>query len=281
MSPFSPGRCPATRPLMPPSSFAHRYGPWALVTGASSGIGASLAREIAARGVDVVLCARRKDRLDALAAEIGRDRGRRALAVAVDLGARDFLPALEAAIGDRDIGLVANNAGFGDKGPFLASSLDEQLRMLDTNCRAPLVIAHAFGKRLAARGRGGMIFTSSTAAFQGLPGSAHYAATKGYDLQLAEGLWYELREAGVDVLALCPGATDTEGPRRTGVDPSRGPVAMMPPEVVAAAALEALGRQPVVIPGLTNQMAAILVRVVPRRVATSLAGRLMRRVMGR
>ena len=126
-----------------------------------------------------------------------------------------------------------------------------------------------------------MIFTSSTAAFQGLPWSAHYAATKGYDLQLAEGLWYELRESGVDVLALCPGATDTEGPRRTGVDPSRVPVAMMPPEVVAGAALEALGRRPVVVPGLTNQVAALLVRVVPRRVATSLAGRLMRRVIGR
>jgi hypothetical protein len=262
------------------SDFARRYGPWALVTGASSGIGAALARQIAARGVSVVLCARRRDRLEALASEIGRS-GREALVVEADLAAHDFLPALIEGIGDRELGLVVNNAGFGMKGPFLESDLDENLRMLDTNCRAPLMIAHAFGRRLAARGRGGMIFTSSTAAFQGLPGSAHYAATKGWDLQLAEGLWYELRGANVDVLALCPGPTDTEGPRRTGVDPSKVPVAMMSAESVAAAGLDALGKRPVAIPGVTNRLGVSLTKVVPRRLATVIAGRLMKRVTHR
>jgi uncharacterized protein len=132
-----------------------------------------------------------------------------------------------------------------------------------------------------ARGRGGIIFTSSTAAFQGLPFSSHYAATKGYELQLAEGLWYELKGQGVDVLALCPGPTDTEGPRRTGVDPSKVPVKMMDVGPVVRVGLRALGRAPFAIPGTTNRLAALLVKLLPRRLATTVAGRLMQRVTGR
>lgn len=263
------------------SSFVDRYGPWALVTGASSGIGAEFARQLAARGLSVILCARRKDRLDALAADLSRAHGVSALSLEIDLGQPDFLPALLEGIGDREIGLLINNAGFGDKGPFLASDLAMQIRMLDVNCRAPLILAHTFGRKLAARGRGGIVFTSSTAAFQGLPFSSHYAATKGYDLQLAEGLWYELERDGIDVIALCPGPTDTEGPRRTGVDPSKVPVSMMDVAPVVRATLDRIGRAPIVIPGTTNWLGALLVKVVPRRFATSTAGKLMLRVTGR
>jgi uncharacterized protein len=259
-------------------SFATRYGPWALVTGASSGIGAELARHLGALGLHVILCARRKDRLATLGAEITARHGVETLSLEVDLARPDFLPGLLAGVGDREIGLLVNNAGFGDKGPFLASDLDMQLRMLDTNCRAVLILSHTFGRRLAARGRGGMIFTSSTAAFQGLPFSSHYAATKGYDLQLAEGLWYELQRDGIDVVALCPGPTDTEGPRRTGVDPAKVPVAMMDAATVARAGIEALGRSPLAIPGAANRAMSLLVRLVPRWLATRIAGRMVLRV---
>ena len=180
----------------------------------------------------------------------------------------DFLPALQQQIGGREIGLVVNNAGFGDKGAFLESDIGMQLRMLDTNCRAPLILTHAFGQGLAARGRGGIVFTSSTAAFQGLPFSSHYAATKGYGLQLAEGIWYELRSRGVDVLALCPGPTDTEGPRRTGVDPAKVPIKMMDVAPVVKDALAALGKAPAVIPGFANRAmywAVKLLRAASRR----------------
>ena len=255
-----------------------RYGPWAVVTGASSGIGEALARELAARGVHVVLCARRKDRLDALAGELAGRHGTKARAVEVDLARPDFLPAIEEATRDIDVGLLVNNAGFGDKGPFLGSDLDMHLRMLATNCRAPLVLSHAFAPRLVARGRGGILITSSTAAFQGLPFSAHYAATKGYDLQLAEGLWYELRPSGVDVVALCPGPVDTEGPRRTGVNPAKVPVKMMDARSVAVFGLDALGGGPVAVPGLTNRLLHALVKLVPRRVATAVSGRMIRHV---
>jgi hypothetical protein len=261
-----------------PDTFVDRYGPFALVTGASSGIGAEFARQLAARGLSVIVCARRKDRLDVLCADLRARHGVEALAIEADLCRPDFLAPLEAAIGDRAVGLLINNAGFGDKGPFLESDLAMQLRMLDTNCRAPLILSHAFGPKMVARGRGGIVFTSSTAAFQGLPFSSHYAATKGYELQLAEGLWYELRGRGVDVLALCPGPTDTEGPKRTGVRADKVPVKPMEVGPVVQAALAALGRGPSVIPGFSNRVLYLASKVLPRRLAAEVAGRIVLRV---
>jgi hypothetical protein len=260
--------------------FARHYGPWALVTGASSGIGEEFARQLAARGVSLVLTARRKDRLDALADALVRAHGVEARVVAVDLGRRDFLPEIEKAAQGVEIGLLVNNAGFGRKGRFLDGDIEGDLSMLDVNCRAPLLLAHAYGRKMAARRRGGIIFTSSTAAFQGTPFTSHYAATKGWGLQLAEGLACELREEGVDVLALCPGPTDTEGPRRTGVDPRKVPVKMMSAEPVVAAALKALGKQTVVIPGVVNRLAYAAVRLTSRSFATETAGRLIKRSTG-
>jgi short-subunit dehydrogenase len=260
--------------------FARHYGPWALVTGASSGIGEEFARQLAARGVSLVLAARRKERLDALADGLVRAHGVEARVVAVDLGRRDFLPEIEKAAQGVEIGLLVNNAGFGRKGRFLDGDIEGDLSMLDVNCRASLLLAHAYGRKMAARRRGGIIFTSSTAAFQGTPFTSHYAATKGWGLQLAEGLSYELREEGVDVLALCPGPTDTEGPRRTGVDPTKVPVKMMSPEPVVAAALKALGKQAVVIPGVVNRLGYAAVRLASRSFASRTAGRLIKRSTG-
>ncbi|MEZ4293678.1 MAG: SDR family oxidoreductase [Polyangiaceae bacterium] len=260
------------------ADFAHRYGPWAIVTGASSGIGEAIARELAARGLSLVLCARRKPRLEALAAELKGLHGIDARAVEVDLSRPDFLPVVQEAAEGLDIGLLVNNAGFGDKGPFVGSDLDMHLRMLDTNCRASLILAHAFAPGLCARGRGGILFTSSTAAFQGIPFATHYAATKGYDLQLAEGLWYELKPHGVDVSALCPGPVDTEGPRRTGVDSNKVPIAIMDARSVALAGLDALGSTPVCVPGLTNRLLHMLVKLTPRSLSTMVSGRMIRRV---
>ncbi len=261
-------------------AFARRYGPWALITGASSGIGEEFARQLAARGLSLVLAARRKERLDALAEGLVRAHGVEVRVVAIDLARRDFLPEIEQATQGIDVGLLVNNAGFGDKGRFLDSDIARQLEMLDVNCRASLVLAHAFGRKMVAHHRGGIIFTSSTAAFQGTPFTSHYAATKGWGLQLAEGLACELRSEGVDVLALCPGPTDTEGPRRTGVDPAKIPVKMMATQPVVAAALKGLGKKAIVIPGVVNNVAYAAVRLAPRSFAAETAGRLINRSTG-
>ena len=261
-----------------PPGFAGRYGPRAVVTGASSGIGEEYARQLAAAGLDLVVAARRVDRLTALADELAAAHGRDVRVVQADLGTDEGVATLRDATAGLDVGLAVLNAGFGDKGPVVDSELDRLLAMVQLNCVSTTALAHHYATRLRERGRGGLILTSSTAAFQGIPLTAVYAATKGFDLQLAEGLWGELRPHGVDVCALCPGATDTEGPRRTGVDPTQVPHMKVGP--VVEAALHGLGRRPVVIPGTLNTVAAFANRLVPRSVATRVAGNLIRKATG-
>ncbi len=255
-------------------SFTSRYGPFAVVTGASSGIGEALARELAARGVSLVLVARRADRLAALAAELSVE----TIVVELDLGRDDAIDVLLERVGQRNVGLVCANAGFGEKGDFALIDRDTYRRMVRLNVESTLLLAHAFVPRLVARGRGGLLITASMAAFQGTPFTSAYAATKAFDLLLAEGLSEELRPHGVDVVALCPGATDTEGPQRTGVDPRRVPFGMATSESVARAGLDALGRRCVVVPRASDRVTTLLGRFVPRAIATRIAGRAIKRV---
>ncbi len=260
--------------------FRQRYGPWGLVTGASSGIGEALARDLAARGLSVVLVARRAQRLEDLAHQLRRDHGVEAHVVELDLGREDSIATLVREVGDRDVGLVCANAGFGEKGAFLDHELDVYRRMIRLNCESTVAIAHAFVPRLLARGRGGLVVVASTAAFQGTPWTSTYAATKAFDLVFAEGLHEELRERGVDVVALCPGATDTEGPKRTGVDPARVPFGMATAASVARSGIDGLGRTCVVVPRVVDRLASFTTRLVPRRLASRLAGRAIRKVTG-
>ncbi|MBP8806764.1 MAG: SDR family NAD(P)-dependent oxidoreductase [Kofleriaceae bacterium] len=261
--------------------FADRYGPWALVTGASSGIGAEFARQLAAAGLAVALVARRRERLTALAEELHARHRVATQVVAADLARADAATELAAAVGQLDLGLVVCNAGTSWKGRFLEQDPAEQRRMIEVNCQAPVALTRALGPRLASRGRGGLVIVSSTGAFQGLPWSAVYGATKAFDLLLGEALAIELAADGVDVLTLCPGGTDTEGPMNSGVDPTKVPGKLMAVGPVVTAALAGLGRRTLVIPGATNRLAAVATRAVPRAVAARTAGRIMRRVTGR
>ncbi|MCX8035641.1 MAG: SDR family NAD(P)-dependent oxidoreductase [Candidatus Sumerlaeia bacterium] len=255
------------------SSFSERYGPWALITGASSGIGAEFARRLAARGLNVLLAARRKERLDALAEEL-KAGGVEARSVEADLSRADFLPTLLAAADGLEVGLLVNNAGFGTSGEFLANPLERELAMLDVNCRAPLALAHEFGRAMVARRRGGIIFVASIMAHLSAPYWTGYAATKAHNLLMAEGLWYEMKQRGVDVLALCPGATDTEFKDVAGI---RARYPQMPVGPVVAAALQALGRKPSVIAGFQNRAAYLLLKLLPRRLATMAWGMIARK----
>ena len=260
------------------NDFLERYGRWAVITGASSGIGAEFARQLAERGLSLVLVARRRDRLDALAAELVAKYGIEVFVAERDLAAPGSVDALVAEVGARDVGLLVNNAGFGMKGGFFELALSEQRRMIELNCQVPVALTHTLGRRIVDRGRGGIVFTASAAAFQGMPGTAVYAGTKSFDLLFGEGLWGELRGRGIDVLTLCPGSTDTEGPKRTGVNPDRVPGKMMKVEPVVRTALRALGKRPSVIPGGLNKAAQFLTRLLPRRFSTVMAGRMIERV---
>jgi uncharacterized protein len=263
------------------SDFADRYGPWAIVTGASSGIGAEFARQVAAAGGSVVLVARRRDKLDALAAELRTAHRVDTRVCAFDLADPAAPTALAAAVADLELGLLINNAGTSWKGAFLAHDAVDQRRMIEINCQAPVALTRAIGPRLIDRGRGGVVIVSSTGAFQGLPWSAVYGATKAFDLLLGEALHVEFGEHGVDVVTLCPGGTDTEGPMNSGVDVAKVPVKLMAVGPVVRAGLAGLGRRSVVVPGAVNQIGAIAIRAVPRSIAAGTAGRIMKRVTGR
>jgi short-subunit dehydrogenase len=258
-----------------PSAHLAKYGPWAIVTGASSGIGEHFARALAAGGFDLVLVARRKDRLDALASELKREHDCEVETVVLDLTRPDFCEILLDRVGDRDVGLLVNNAGDGAKGPFHEQSLESKLALLDLNCRAPLMLLDAFAPRLIERGRGGVIITSSIESVIGFPLSASYAATKAYATSLGEGLWGELRYHGVDVMVLEPGATDTELLPRSGMK-AEDMMGIMTPAEVATSALAQLGKRPVFIAGRMNRVLTTLLSLLPRRLAITAAGKGMR-----
>jgi short-subunit dehydrogenase len=177
------------------------------------------------------------------------------------------------------VGLLVYNAAHAPLGPFLDGELSDLLRALDVNCRGPLMLAHRLGGRMAERGRGGIVLMSSLAGSQGTALVATYAATKAFDLVLAEGLWEELRARGVDVIACRAGATRTPGMEASR--PRRGQP-MMEPAPVVAATLGALGRRPSLVPGLVNRAAAFFLgRVLGRRAAVRVMGRATRRLYER
>ncbi len=261
------------------AEFRERYGPWALVTGASSGIGEAFAREIASRGVNLVLVARRSDRLVRLARGLQDAHSIEAIAVEADLCARDFLAPIEAACAGKDIGLVVSNAGFGLKGPHAEQDAGRLDAMLAVNARAPMHLARAFAPGLAKRGRGGLLFTGSMEGFFGFPWSAAYSATKAFVLSLGESLWVELRTQGVDVLVLAPGATDTEALTSQGFRAEDLPGLMQPGEV-ARLALDRIRRGPTYVSGAMNRWSTRFLRLLPRSLAVRLVGATMRRAIG-
>ncbi len=252
-------------------TFKERYGPWALVTGASSGIGEEFARQLAAMGFNLILVARRKQRLEDLARQLETGSKIQVRIIVADLSQPDFMPIILSATQSIDVGLLVNNAGFGIGGNFLDHELKKELALLDVNCRAPLILTHEFGRRMIERKRGGIIFVSSVSGYIATPFEASYAASKVYELFLAESLGHELKRDGVDVLALCPGSTDTEFHVIAG---SRA-VAAMPVKPVVDLALKKLGKKPAAIPGWHNRLLVYLLKFTPRRVQTFLAGRVM------
>lgn len=249
--------------------FSHRYGPWALITGASSGIGREFARQLAARRLNVALVARRADRLAELAAELATVHGVEARCVPVDLCHDAYLDVIREATAGLEIGLLVNSAGFSLTGPFLDMDTGDLTRMLNLNTRAPAMLARAFGPAMRARGRGGIIFLSSVTGFAATPQWSLYAATKSFNLLLGEGLAAELRAAGVDVMALAPGTTRTEFLDVAGISDFMG----MEAEEVVRHALQRLGRSDVVVPGLFYRGGVFAMRFLPRSVNRAVFGR--------
>lgn len=271
-----------TRPAL-----ASRYGPWALVAGGSEGIGAAFADRIARRGIHLVIVARRPGPLEETAARLRRERAVQVRTVAADLADPAGVRQVIEAAADVEIGLVVANAAVIPTGPFLATPAADVGRAVDLNCRASALLARTFAPAMADRRRGGLVFVSSLAGMQGVPGLAAYSATKSFLITLGESLWAELRHSGVDVITVCAGAvggssdgpaggvTGRDGTASAGAGPrARQAPGTSTPDQVAAAALGSLGRGFRVVPGGLNRVSAVtLQHLLPRRAAIAIVGR--------
>lgn len=248
--------------------FAKRYGPWALIAGASEGLGAAYAGALARRGLNLVLVARRKALLDELAKDLRGAYGVEILALDGDLGEWHFLESLQNACSALEVGLIVYNAAYAPIGEFASAPLEDLLRVAAVNIQAPVALVRALLPGMTERRRGGVILMTSLAGNQGSPYIATYAASKAFNRVLAEGLWYELKDRGVDVVACCAGAVRTPG--YAGAAAGKDALGTLDPEEVVEQTLRALGRGPVVIPGFVNRVAsAFMTRVLPRRRAIS------------
>lgn len=256
----------------------HTFGPWAIVTGASSGIGKEFARQLAASGLHVVLVARRLSTLEELGSRLAAEFGVQYRAVGVDLAEEHFLGKIEEATHDLDIGLVVSNAGTWLIGDFVTMDSSALQRSLHLNVRAHMDVAHHFGQRLARRRRGGLLMTASTAGLQGIPFNAEYAAAKAYVLTLGEGLHGELQKAGVHVTVLLPGATDTPLLAASGFDLPSFLKPMSPEQCVAEGLAALSANRATHIAGRMNRMLAAL---MPRRLATRMYGSMSAQVMAK
>ena len=249
-----------------------------LVTGASSGIGVELAKLFAADGCDLVLAARRENRLTALAAELEAKHAIVATAISADLADPDGVKNLVIAIGRKGIvvDVLVNNAGFGLRGHFAKLPYDRQLEMIAVNITAPTALAGLLLPGMLARGRGGVLNVASLAAFQAGPDMAVYYASKAYLLSFSEALFEEAKPHGVTVTALCPGPVPTEFSDVADLGGTRlFKVGVVSAEAVAKAGFDGFraGRA-IVIPGATSKLGALMTRLVPRALTRRIAGAL-------
>ncbi len=262
--------------------FKHTYGPWAMVCGASEGLGAAWAHALAARGLNVLLVARREALMQQLAADITKKHNVETRTLTQDLAALDAAQVLLAATQALDIGLVIYNAAYGPVTPFLSQSTEDHARTQAINLHMPTQLAHGFGPRLLARGRGGVVLMSSLAGMQGAPYIAHYAATKAFNTVLAEGLHAEWRSGGVHVLACCAGATLT--PNYIGSAPKKTPLFAPPeqqPEAVVREALGALGKRAYYLTGAANRLSYFFLhRMLGRSIALRIMANAMTKLYG-
>jgi hypothetical protein len=260
------------------NEFYNKYGPWALVAGASEGLGAAYAEALARRGLNLLLVARRLELLQPLAGRLTVQYGIQVRTLPLDLSKPDAADQIAQATLTLEIGLLVYNAAYSAVGAFFDHSLEDHLREVDTNVRTPLSLVNIFGKRMLAVGHGGIILMTSLSAFQGSAYISTYSATKAFNVVLAEGLWEEWRRSGVDVLACVAGAIRTpnylaSSPKRTG----RISDATLEPDVIVAEGLAALGHRPSVIPGAFNRLSSFIMRhLLSRQAAVQIMGNVLR-----
>ena len=250
--------------------FKTKYGTWALVAGASEGLGAAFAEELAKRRLNLILIARRLENLEVLSKKLRNKYQIEIKCHSIDLAdfsqIKHFVSQL-----DLDIGLLVYNAAYAPIGYFESISEENLSRIVDVNIKTPLLLSKLISKKMIEKGKGGIVLMSSLAGKQGSPKIATYAASKAFNAILAEGIWYELKSHGIDVMASCAGAISTPGYKNA--QNSKDAPGTLDADKVAAKTLKALGKGPTTIPGFINRMFHVfMVRLFPRKLAISIMG---------
>lgn len=258
-----------------------KYGEFALVTGASSGIGKEFSIQLAAKGFSLILVARRKNKLDELANELANKFNVKVIPIDLDLLEDHAINSLIAQTKDLNIGLLVANAGMEVHGDFVNNSFEKETNTLKLNSLIPMQLAHIYGKEMKEKRKGGIIFVSSTFGHQSVPYFANYSATKAYILSIGQALNYELKKFNVDVTVLSPGLTKTEMvDGMKDMDFKKMPIVEMEVTPVVKKALNALGKKQAVIPGFRNIFMDIMGKfTTPRWMLTNMFGFLVSRAM--
>jgi len=250
----------------------NRFGPWALITGASSGIGREFARQIAGSGINVVLVARRESLLKEVGAECTGNFGVQHRVIVADLSEDSFIEKIAVSTDDLDVGTVVSNAGTPNPGNFLKGDRDAMLRGLRLNTAAHLDLAHHFGQRLARRRKGGLLLVGAMGSQKGIPFMANDSAAKAYVQALAQALHAEFKPLGLNVTLLTPGPTDTPTLAALGLTPKNMPMKPMSVKKCVHEGLHALAtNRAVIIPGRINR---IMNALVPDAVVRSMMGKM-------
>lgn len=264
-------------------NFKNKYSDYALITGASSGIGKEFANQIAGRGLNLVLVARRKNKLDELAVKLQKQHNVIVKTIELDLLKENAVETLRSETKDLNIGLLIPNAGIETHGSFIENDYNQESKVVKLNTLIPMQLAHAFSAKMVQRNKGGILFISSTFGHQSVPYFANYSATKSYILSIGQALNYELKQFGVDVTVLSPGLTKTEMSQNMhGIDFGKMPIIEMEVEPVVKKALNALGKKQAVIAGGLNIFMDIMGKfTTPRWILTNLYGFLVSRAMSK
>ncbi len=248
-----------------------KYGTWAIVTGASSGIGLELAELLAEAGLNLVINSRHVDRLREVEKKLKAHYPIKVIVVDADVSESGGIDKIIQSAKELNVGLLVASAGYGTSGLFINTSIHAEINMLRVNCEALLYLTHHYAQLFANQKRGGIILMSSMVAFQGVPYSANYAATKAYVQTLAEAISEELKPFGVDVLAAAPGPVESGFAQRSNMKMNMS----LTPAQVGVPILKALGRRTTVLPGLLTKILVYSLMTAPRWGKTKIMGKVM------
>jgi uncharacterized protein len=255
-------------------NFKQSYGDWALVTGATSGIGSELADQIADKGLNIVLVARNEADLKVQAAKLVRKYGVKTAIISADLATAEGVAKVKAI--DIEIGLLVPAAGLEANGAFEKTPYEAELKVVQLNVTATFELVHHFSRGMIKRGRGGILLVASLSGQMPNPYFANYAGTKAYVLNLGTSLYGEFRRKGVDVTVLSPGLTSTPMVADNGIDWAKMPMVAMSPAKVAALALDGLGKRPLTVPGIRNRIMVGMMKFSPLKLAIIMSEKMVR-----